>query len=91
MFVMTVAPQKLICPHGSSYPMKAVIIETVKIVIPVFHTFFGKRMSSIGLGLCGGILTLERMMLHLYECYVVSILSLHFGRCGLLRRMLVLY
>jgi len=91
MFVMTVAPQKLICPHGSTYPMKAVIIEAIKIVIPVFHAFFGKRMSNIGLGLCGDILILERMMPHLYECYVVSILSLHFKRCGLLRRMLVLY
>ena len=40
MFVMTVAPQKLICPHGSTYPMKAVIMEIIKIVMPVFHTFF---------------------------------------------------
>jgi len=91
MFVMTVAPQKLICPHGSTYPMKAVIIEAIKIVIPVFHTFFGKRMSSIGPGLCGDILILGRMMLNLYECYVVLIPSLHFERCGLLRRMLALY
>jgi len=47
MFVMTVAPQKLICPYGSTYPIKVVIMETIKIVIPVFHTFFGKKMNNI--------------------------------------------
>ena len=43
MFVITVAPQKLICPHGSTYPIKAVIMEIIKIVIPVFHTFLVER------------------------------------------------
>jgi len=40
MFVITVAAQKLICPHGSTYPIKAVTILIMKIVTPVFHTFF---------------------------------------------------
>ena len=29
IFVITVAPQKLICPQGSTYPRKAVIIAKV--------------------------------------------------------------
>ena len=36
-FVMTVAPQNLICPHGRRYPIKAVAIETIRIVVPRFH------------------------------------------------------
>jgi len=35
MFVITVAPQKDICPHGSTYPRKAVAISRNRIVIPV--------------------------------------------------------
>lgn len=35
--VMTEVPQKDICPHGKTYPTKAVIINIKKIVIPVIH------------------------------------------------------
>ena len=35
--VMTVAPQKLICPQGKTYPMKAVAIINKKITIPDHH------------------------------------------------------
>jgi hypothetical protein len=35
--VITVAAQKLICPHGKTYPKKAVIIINIKIIIPVVH------------------------------------------------------
>jgi len=38
MFVMTVAPQNDICPHGKTYPRKAVAISRIKIVIPLAHT-----------------------------------------------------
>lgn len=38
-FVITVAPQKDICPHGSTYPRKAVIIEIKKIVTPIIQTW----------------------------------------------------
>jgi len=43
MFVITVAPQKLICPHGRMYPIKAVIMDIMKIVTPIFHTSFMKK------------------------------------------------
>lgn len=33
-FVITVAPQKDICPHGSTYPKKAVAINKIIIVTP---------------------------------------------------------
>lgn len=33
--VITVAPQNDICPHGSTYPKKAVAIEIKKIVTPI--------------------------------------------------------
>jgi len=36
-FVITVAPQNLICPHGKTYPMKAVAIVAKKITTPMFH------------------------------------------------------
>lgn len=36
-FVMTVAPQKDICPHGSTYPTKAVIITRRRSTTPTFH------------------------------------------------------
>jgi len=36
--VMTVAPQKDICPHGSTYPKKAVAIKANKILIPENQT-----------------------------------------------------
>lgn len=35
--VITVAPQNLICPHGRTYPMKAVAIVTMKINTPMFQ------------------------------------------------------
>jgi len=37
-FVITVAPQKLICPHGNTYPIKAMAIINAKITIPLNHT-----------------------------------------------------
>jgi len=37
-FVITVAPQKDICPHGRTYPMNAVPIITKIIRIPEIHT-----------------------------------------------------
>jgi len=35
--VITVAPQKDICPHGRTYPMKAVAITTNKMITPIFQ------------------------------------------------------
>lgn len=37
-FVITVAPQNLICPQGSTYPKKAVAIVSSKMVHPIIHT-----------------------------------------------------
>lgn len=37
--VITVAPQKDICPHGSTYPKKAVAIEIKKILTPIIHVW----------------------------------------------------
>lgn len=36
-FVITDAPQNLICPHGRIYPMNAVAIVKKKIITPIFH------------------------------------------------------
>jgi len=36
-FVITVAPQKDICPHGSTYPRNAVAIDIRKILTPIIH------------------------------------------------------
>lgn len=36
-FVMTVAPRKDICPHGRTYPIKAVAITANKSRTPIFH------------------------------------------------------
>jgi len=36
--VITVAPQKLICPQGRTYPIKAVIIMRSIIATPRHHT-----------------------------------------------------
>lgn len=36
-FVITVAPQKDICPHGRTYPMNAVAITVNSRIIPVFQ------------------------------------------------------
>ena len=38
--VITVAPQKDICPHGRTYPKKAVPITIKRIITPEIHTFF---------------------------------------------------
>lgn len=35
--VMTVAPQNDICPHGRTYPTKAVAISTSRRITPVFQ------------------------------------------------------
>ena len=85
IFVITVAP------HGSTYPIKAVIMDTIKIVMPVFHTFFDKKMNNIDLDLYEDILIWGRMTHRLYEYYEVFILSSHFEKCELLRKMLILY
>jgi hypothetical protein len=37
--VITVAPQKDICPHGRTYPIKAVPITKNKIITPTIHVF----------------------------------------------------
>jgi hypothetical protein len=36
-FVITVAPQNLICPHGKTYPINAVAIVKIKRITPIFH------------------------------------------------------
>ena len=36
-FVITVAPQKDICPHGRTYPMNAVDITANKRITVMFH------------------------------------------------------
>jgi len=38
ILVITVAAQKLICPHGSTYPINALIIVKIDILSPVLHT-----------------------------------------------------
>jgi hypothetical protein len=35
--VITVAPQNLICPHGSTYPIKAVAMVKMNKITPIFH------------------------------------------------------
>lgn len=40
MLVITVAPQKDICPHGSTYPRKAVAMRVIRIDIPDNHVCF---------------------------------------------------
>lgn len=35
--VITVAPQNLICPQGSTYPIKAVAIVRINKIIPIFQ------------------------------------------------------
>jgi hypothetical protein len=35
--VITIAAQKLICPHGNTYPKKAVITINRNRIIPDFH------------------------------------------------------
>lgn len=36
-FVITVAPQNLICPHGKTYPMNAVAMVRINRITPMFH------------------------------------------------------
>lgn len=36
-FVITVAPQNDICPHGRTYPMKAVAMTENSKITPIFH------------------------------------------------------
>lgn len=36
-FVITVAPQNLICPQGRTYPIKAVSIVNKRRIIPIFQ------------------------------------------------------
>jgi len=38
-FVITVAPHKLICPQGRTYPKKAVAITRINIKTPVIQVF----------------------------------------------------
>jgi hypothetical protein len=38
-FVITVAPQKDICPQGRTYPKKAVAMDIKKIVTPIIHVW----------------------------------------------------
>lgn len=38
MLVITVAPQKDICPQGKTYPIKAVIMDIKRIMIPDIQT-----------------------------------------------------
>ncbi len=45
ILVITVAPQYDICPHGSTYPINATIIDTRNTITPDAHTmgiFFGE-------------------------------------------------
>jgi len=42
-FVITVAAQKDICPHGRTYPIKAVAIKIRIIIIPIFQVFFNLK------------------------------------------------
>ena len=37
-FVITVAPQKDICPHGKTYPRNAVAIDINIIITSIIHT-----------------------------------------------------
>jgi hypothetical protein len=38
-FVITVAPQRLICPQGSTYPKNAVAMTRINITTPVSQAF----------------------------------------------------
>lgn len=41
--VITVAPQNLICPHGSTYPIKAVAIVKINKITPIFHVSIKRK------------------------------------------------
>jgi hypothetical protein len=39
MFLITVAPQNDICPHGRTYPRKAVAVVVNRITTPIIHVW----------------------------------------------------
>jgi phosphatidate phosphatase PAH1 len=41
--VITVAPQRDICPQGNTYPKKAVIISIKRIVTPLNHVLVNRK------------------------------------------------
>lgn len=41
--MITVAPQKDICPHGKTYPRNAVAIDKIKIDTPIIHVWFNLK------------------------------------------------
>ena len=41
--VITVAPQKDICPHGRTYPINAVPITINRIITPIVHVWISKN------------------------------------------------
>jgi len=41
--VITVAPQNDICPHGRTYPRKAVAIEIKKILTPIIQVWISLK------------------------------------------------
>jgi len=41
--VITVAPQRLICPQGKTYPKKAVAIVKINIITPLSHVLIQLR------------------------------------------------
>lgn len=45
--VITVAPQKDICPQGRTYPKKAVAIKIKIIIIPVIQVFKKKKKRRV--------------------------------------------
>jgi len=45
--VITVAPQKDICPHGSTYPINAVAIKIKIIDVPEIHVSFFLKDENI--------------------------------------------
>ncbi len=45
--VITVAPHNLICPHGKTYPKKAVPINIKKIIIPLLQVSLNRKENII--------------------------------------------
>jgi hypothetical protein len=43
--VITVAPQNDICPHGKTYPIKAVPINKNKRITPIIHVYLKLKDS----------------------------------------------
>lgn len=46
-FVITLVPQKDICPHGKTYPKKAVAIKIKTIITPEAHTWVNLKEEKI--------------------------------------------